>query len=384
MGLFDFLKGSRHRLSILKNESAPGVIVWKHSEEDFNTNSKLDLSPGESAIFVYTNKDGKTEYEVLNQSGYLKTNNYPFLRSISNIASGGDSFFHCALYFVRTNVVGRNLKWGTKKQIGPFEDVTHYTFKIAANGSYMYKIVDAGKLINGLLGYENDSVLKEEIADSIRDKIEMEVASSLSHFFRHPEMKASVERVLVGLQKDLSEATLRTLNEGCGSDWGITFSYFTMSLNMCTDDLPEDILATNRQMRQLRASKGMGAFYDKDQIFSMMHEMATTEGNPMADMVGMGAGFGFGTGMAGRLGAQLRNALGDMSGSVNHPTSPMNALDNGDGWGGNPILSDPEEEKQQRRKERKERLAELRELFETGEITQDEYNEQKKKIISEI
>lgn len=385
MGFFDFMQGSKHKISVLKNESAPGVIVWKHDEEDFNTNSELVLSPGESAVFVYTNKDGQTEYEVLNKGGFLKTNNYPFLRSVTNIVSGGVSFFHCAVYFIRTNVLEMNNTWGTKSQLGPFEDVTHYTFKIAANGSYMYKIIDPGKLLNNVLGYEETTVMQDKISNGLRDLIEMEVASLLGNFFRHPEMKASIERVLMNLLKDMSAAIMTILNEKHGTQWGINISNFTISLNMCVDELPDDILETNRQMRQYRASKAMGAFYDKDQIYRMMHEMSTMESGSMGNMVGMGAGIGIGNGIGGSIGNQIKDLMnnGMLGTSGNIMRQPDNHSNN-DGWGGNPIMIDPEEKKQKNRQERKERLAELREYFENGDITQEEYAEQKRIILSGI
>lgn len=388
MGFFNIMQGNKHGLTLLKNESDDGVIVWKHDVEDFNSKSRLFLNPGESAIFVYVDKESNTKHEVVKEGKELKTDNYPFIRNITNFVYGGDSPFHCKLYFVRTSLLNRNNLWGTDHQIGPFEDVTHYTFKIAAKGDYDYTITDPGKLLNDVLGYGHTVVMQDEISNSLKGKIGMAVTNLLAKFFRHPEMKASVERVLQSLVEDMSIAVTDILNEQYCDDWGITIKNFTMGLEMCVDELPDDMLETNRQMRQYRAAQALGPFYDKEQIYRMMHESATTEGNPMGNMVGIGAGVGIGTGIGGSIGGQIKDMMDGIRLSPGNPApTPIGGMGNhpdANGWGGEPTVVDPEEEKQKKRQARKERLEELREYYENGDITLEEYSEIKKQILSEI
>ena len=43
----------KHWTDVIKNTSAPNILMWKQPEEDFNTNSTLIVMPGETAIFVH-------------------------------------------------------------------------------------------------------------------------------------------------------------------------------------------------------------------------------------------------------------------------------------------------------------------------------------------
>ena len=53
-----FVGGKKHWIDIIKNSGPGDLLIWRQPEEDFNTNSKVVVMPGEVAIFI---KEGNVE-----------------------------------------------------------------------------------------------------------------------------------------------------------------------------------------------------------------------------------------------------------------------------------------------------------------------------------
>ena len=71
-----YYEGKKHFIDVIKNSGDNSFLIWRQPEEDFNTNSKLIVMPGETAIFV---KGGNIEQTFDEGTYELNTNNYPFI-----------------------------------------------------------------------------------------------------------------------------------------------------------------------------------------------------------------------------------------------------------------------------------------------------------------
>jgi len=100
--------GKKHWADVIKNSGDGNLLIWRQTEEDFNTNSTLIVMPGEEAIFI---KGGTIEQTFDNGTYKLSTNNYPFISRLRNVFTGGVSTFNCVVYFVRKAHRKENISW---------------------------------------------------------------------------------------------------------------------------------------------------------------------------------------------------------------------------------------------------------------------------------
>ena len=107
-------------LDVIKCEQDNNLLVWKHPAEDFNTASTLIVHESQEAVFF---KNGQVA-DVFPAGRYvLKTENIPVLRRIMNLPTGGESTFHCEVYFVN-KVENMALKWGTDHKAVSYTHLT--------------------------------------------------------------------------------------------------------------------------------------------------------------------------------------------------------------------------------------------------------------------
>ncbi len=138
--------------SIIKYEGDNNAFVWKHPKEDFNTATQLIVHETQEAIFFMNgqplDKFGSGRYT-------LETGNIPLLRRIVNIPTGGQSAFHCEVYFIN-KAEQMAIKWGTDSKIQYMEPTYGFPLAIGASGEMSLKVDDSLKLLIKLVGTERD------------------------------------------------------------------------------------------------------------------------------------------------------------------------------------------------------------------------------------
>lgn len=372
MGLWNFVKGHDDFLSEIRNNSDSNIVVFKHPNEDFNTKSHLFLNESEVALFVNTKTDGSSETFLLKKGGTLDTLNLPFLRSINQIFTGGQSVFHCAVYFVRTNTFA-SIGWGTESPIGPVEDYNHYTFNLKANGTYDLKIKDAQLLINELYGQSGiSSVTKDEIAMILNPKISRFIGDLLCRLFEFPELHPSITRIQNLIRKDAYSAFNQVMDELCGEKWGISFDNFT--LNLIVDGLDEIMAKRNEAVLQTEIIDYQAESYKTINLYEILKTAAANPGNMASSMMGMGAGASMGVALGNTIGSTIMTSgiggtqIGEQP-TGNQSTEKRN-------WGGVP-------EYEKKRMERQRRLQELNEDFKSNLIDKENYDRIMKEITDE-
>lgn len=135
---------------IIKYEGDNSTFVWKHPCEDFNSLSQLIVHESQEAIFFLNGQ----ALDLFGAGRYtLETENIPLLRRIINIPTGGESSFHCEVYFVnKTEQMA--IKWGTDSKVQYIEPSYGFPLSIGASGEMTLSVDDSRKLLIKLVGTE--------------------------------------------------------------------------------------------------------------------------------------------------------------------------------------------------------------------------------------
>lgn len=98
---------------IIKYEGDNGTFIWKHPCEDFNTTTQLIVHESQEAVFFMNGQ----ALDLFGSGRYtLETQNIPLLRKFANIPTGGQTPFHCEVYFInKTEQMA--IKWGTDSKV---------------------------------------------------------------------------------------------------------------------------------------------------------------------------------------------------------------------------------------------------------------------------
>ena len=136
--------------SVIKYEGDNSTFIWKHPCEDFNTSSQLIVHESQEAILFL---DGQA-LDLFGPGRYtLETENIPILRHIINIPTGGESAFHCKVYFInKTEQMA--IRWGTDSKVQYVEPTYKFPLSIGASGEMSLCVDDSRKLLLKLVGTE--------------------------------------------------------------------------------------------------------------------------------------------------------------------------------------------------------------------------------------
>ena len=135
---------------IIKYEGDNSTFIWKHPCEDFNTTTQLIVHQSQEAIFFMNG-------EALDLFGpgrhTLETQNIPLIKKVLNLPTGGETPFHCEVYFInKTEQMA--IKWGTDSKVQFVEPTYKFPIQIGASGEMSLRAEDARKLLVKIVGTE--------------------------------------------------------------------------------------------------------------------------------------------------------------------------------------------------------------------------------------
>lgn len=135
---------------IIKYEGDNSTFIWKHPCEDFNTTTQLIVHESQEAIFFLNGQ----ALDLFGPGKHtLETQNIPLLRRIINIPTGGESPFHCEVYFInKTEQMA--IRWGTDSKVQYVEPTYKFPISIGASGEMALSVNDSRKLLVKLVGTE--------------------------------------------------------------------------------------------------------------------------------------------------------------------------------------------------------------------------------------
>lgn len=204
-------------IDVIKYEGNNDIFIWKHPAEDFNTLSQLIVHESQEAVLFLNGR----ALDLFGPGRYtLHTQNIPLLSKLINLPMGGESPFHCEVYFVnKTEKMA--IKWGMGNV--NYLDPTHndYAFQIGASGEMSVKVDNSKQLITKLVGTE-EIFTQETLTNYFKTPIQMYIKTMLPQILR--EKGFSIFEV----EKELADvsALLKTKVSEEMSDYGIKLEKF--------------------------------------------------------------------------------------------------------------------------------------------------------------
>ena len=142
---------------IIKYEGDNSTFIWKHPSEDFNSLTQLIVHESQEAIFFMNGQ----ALDLFGPGRYtLETQNIPKLGKILNRTTGGETPFHCEVYFIN-KTEQMNIKWGTDSKVRLFDPASGLHVEIGACGNFNIRVADSRKLILKLVGTANELTQNE-------------------------------------------------------------------------------------------------------------------------------------------------------------------------------------------------------------------------------
>ena len=168
---------------IIKYEGDNSTFIWKHPCEDFNSLTQLIVHESQEAIFFMNG-------EALDLFGpgrhTLSTQNVPKLGKLISKATGGNTPFHCEVYFIN-KTVQMSVKWGTDSKVRFLEPTFGIPLEIGACGEMNLAVSDSRKLLlklvgtmNGIAWGENGTNFTKSLQNSFRPLISTAIKTHLS------------------------------------------------------------------------------------------------------------------------------------------------------------------------------------------------------------
>lgn len=278
--------------SVIKNGSPENTLLWKHENEDFNTGSTLIVNQSEEALFI---RDGIVQ-QVFSEGRYiLTTNNYPFITALRNLFTGGESSFHCEVYFIRT-AHSREIDWGMSLQMR--DPVLDVSARVMAQGAYKIAIENGELLLIKMIGSGKPVFCENDMVLYFRSEFSQKIKSIL-----HKQIIAS-KRELLGLNDCLEEYAQAISPEIAEIliGYGIRLVNFTIGgLEIPMDDPIRMQLEEAFAQRKIREIHGIT--WGQQEAASILGDVARNPG--AGGMAAAGAGLG--------MGVMTGNAIGQMA-----------------------------------------------------------------------
>ncbi len=324
-------------LEVIKYEGDNDALVWKHPAEDFNTSSTLIVHESQEAIFF---KNGQIA-DVFGAGRYiLKTENIPILRRLMNLPTGGESTFHCEVYFVN-KVEKLALKWGTDSKVVFIEPTYNIPMEIGASGDMGIKIADSASFLVRLVGTET-LLTPTGLLGYFRGILMTRVKSYLGRTIKEKQLNIFE----IDAELDILSEALKARLETDFREYGITLTQFVIRTVVRPEDDPnyrrlKDAMAKqhtsilqaqiDRQeslirqqteadkrviMAEAEAKKRQleGYTYQEERAYDVASQVASNEG--VGTFSNMGMGLGMMTGVGGAMGGVVSGMVGGAMGGT--------------------------------------------------------------------
>lgn len=325
---------------IIKYEGDNSTFIWKHPCEDFNTTSQLIVHESQEAIFFM---DGQA-LDLFGPGRHtLSTQNIPILRKLINIPTGGESPFHCEVYFInKTEQMA--IKWGTDSKVQYIEPTYKFPLSIGASGEMALSVADSRKLLIKLVGteriFDREQLViffRAFLMTRIKTYIAQEIKASAINIFE-------IDESLESFSNDIKNRLV-----GDFSEYGVTLNRFFVTTIVKPDGEPQyekfkelhfrqyadiaeaklrqqtDIIEAQTEARktiidsQAQATKRIqeGYTYQQERGFDVAEQAAQNEG--VGEFTNMGVGLGLMSGIGGTVGGMVGGAVNDAFAGMTTP-----------------------------------------------------------------
>lgn len=317
---------------IIKYEGDNSTFVWKHPCEDFNTTTQLIVHESQEAIFFLNGQ----ALDLFGPGRHtLEAQNIPLLRRLINIPTGGESAFHCEVYFInKTEQMA--IRWGTDSKVQYVEPTYKFPISIGASGEMALSADDSRKLLVKLVGTE--SVLdRQQLTTYFRSILMTKVKTYIAQAMRTNAINIfEIDEQLESFSADIGNRLAPDF-----LDYGVQLKRFYVTTIVKPDGDPQyekfkelhfrqyaDIAEAQLQQRvgiieqqteaqkmviesQAIAQKRMqeGYTYQQERGYDVAEKAAQNEG--IGEFTNMGIGLGMMTGVGGTVGGMVGGAVAD-------------------------------------------------------------------------
>ena len=333
---------------IIKYEGDNSTFIWKHPCEDFNTTTQLIVHESQEAIFFMNGQ----ALDLFGPGRYtLETQNIPKLGKILNRTTGGETPFHCEVYFIN-KTEQMSIKWGTDSKVQYIETMYGFPISIGASGEMALSVEDSRKLLVKLVGTER--VLdRNQLTTFFRAFLMTRVKTYIAQ-----EMKASSINIFeIDESLEVFSKEIQTRLLGDFKEYGVTLNRFFVTTIVKPDGDPQyekfkelhfrqyadiaeaklkqqtDVIYAQTEaqktviesqaLAQKRATEGYT--YQQERGFDVAEHVAQNEG--VGEFINMGIGLGVMSGIGGPVSSMVGGAVNDaFTGVATQPQVGGNAF----------------------------------------------------------
>ena len=175
---------------IIKYEGDNSTFIWKHPSEDFNDMTQLIVHESQEAVFFMNGQ----ALDLFGPGRYtLETQNIPKIGKFLNRTTGGETPFHCEVYFIN-QTIQMGLKWGTDSKVRYIDPDSGIPLELGASGEMNLQVCDSRKLLiklvgttNGIAWDDSGAGFTKSLQNSFRPLISTAVKSNLSTAIKSAE-----------------------------------------------------------------------------------------------------------------------------------------------------------------------------------------------------
>lgn len=323
--------------SVIKYEGDNSTLIWKHPEEDFNCFTQLIVHESQEAIFFMNGQ----ALDLFGPGRYtLETQNIPLIGKALNLITGGETPFHCEVYFInKTEQMA--IKWGTDSKIEYIEPNYGFPISIGASGEMSLKVEDSRKLLLKLVGTESN-LGQDKLMKYFRSFLVTNLKTYVSQIIK--KNKISIFEIDEHLQ-DFS-SNLSQLLKADFSDYGVSLERFLVTnilkpegernyekfkdlhfrqyadiaeakLRQQTDLIyaqteAQKVIIDSQALATKRAQEGYT--YQQERGFDVASEVARNEA--IGQFTNMGVGLGTMVGVGGAVGGVVSDSLNNSINSI--------------------------------------------------------------------
>ena len=355
-------------IDVLKYDGPNNVLVWKwrsnsnsDREKELRLGSQLVVNQSQEACFI----KGGQMLDVFGPGTHtLSTKNLPILSSLIGLAFGGDSPFTAEVYFINKSV-SMDAKFG----LMPF-NMIEPNFKIpipvTSRGSYALAVSDSKIFLNKIVGTVADFETRT-LSQYFRGVITEATKNAITKIAREQKLSPlELESIVFEVANAVKGLLASTM-----LDYGLDVRLFNIEAIPIIDDDPkvkkiiEDyqrIMAedTEERMRLKRRADNLDV-YKVERSFDTSEKVAENMGGGLGGDGGNLIGTMIGMGMVN----PIANQMGSIMQNNTQASNPTNSADDSN----DEIIK---------------LLKQLGELKVAGILTEEEFNEKKKELLSKI
>lgn len=330
--------------NIIKYEGDNSTFVWKHPCEDFNTTSQLIVHESQEAL-LFLNGQALDLFGPGRHT--LETQNIPLLRRVINIPTGGESAFHCEIYFInKTEQMA--IRWGTDSKVQYVEPTYKFPISIGASGEMSLSVDNSRKLLVKLVGTER-VFNRQQLTTYFRSILMTKVKTYMAQTMRTNAINIfEIDEQLEAFSTDIGSRLVPDF-----LDYGVQLKRFYVTTIVKPDGDPQyekfkelhfrqyaDIAEAQLQQRvgiieqQTEAQKMViesqaiaqkriqeGYTYQQERSYDVAEKAAQNEA--IGEFSNMGIGLGMMTGVGGAVGGMVGGAVADVFAGIDPPTQPF-------------------------------------------------------------